>query len=132
MIGRRHLLKLSVVLALGLCAVALAILPGALAQSAQKKAKRIEEVTVREGAGKVRVKPGFEWVKKGENNFTVRSAQVNTTQPPPPITGEFECKCVNREKLLRRGKCQATVTGSSLVCKICPDCRCDECDLRLK
>jgi len=129
MFRREHLLKLSVVLAADLCLAALAAPPGTRAQSGQKKAQRIEEVTIREGKS-VRVKPGFKWVKKGENNFTVRSTQADTTQLPPE--GEFECKCTNREKLLRRGKCLTTVTGDSLVCNKCPDCRCDECSLVTK
>lgn len=130
MFKREHLLKLSVVLAVVAALAALAILPGALAQSAQKKAKRIEEVTVREGPNKARVKPGFVWVKKGEDSLAVRSAEANTTQLLP--TGEFECKCVNREKLLRRGKCKAVVTGDELRCNPCKGCRCDECGLVVK
>lgn len=133
MIGRQHfLLKLSVVLTIAVALTVLTMLSGALAQSTQKKVKRIEEVTVREGASQVRVKQGFEWVRQGENNFTVRSLTAGTTQQTPSVEGQFQCKCVNREKLLRRGTCVAVITGSSLLCKICPDCKCESCELHLK
>ncbi len=132
MFKKEHWLKLSVALVVVAALAALAILPRALAQSAQKKAKRIEEVTVREGANKAKVKQGFEWVKKGENSFTVRSHTANTSQPTPPVEGQFECRCASREKLLRRGKCAATISGGVLNCHTCPDCKCDECVLDLR
>jgi hypothetical protein len=130
MIERQHFLKLSVVLAVVAALAALAMLPGALAQSAQKKAKRIEEVTVREGPSKAKVKEGFEWVKKGENIVSVRSLRKDTAELPP--TGEFECKCNEREKRLRRGKCKLETIGIGATCSQCNDCNCNECVLVIK
>lgn len=131
MFKKGHWLKLSVALVVVAALAALAILPRALAQSAQKKAKRIEEVTVREGANKVRVKSGFEWVKKGGNNFAVRSLEKDIKEPQPPIGGDFECKCTQRESRLRRGKCVTELIGTTLTCRTCSDCKCDECSLSL-
>jgi hypothetical protein len=61
--------------------------------SPQKKEVRIEDVTVREGDQKVRVKPGFEFVRVSRNEATVRMASAPTKGSHEVVLGSYRCSC---------------------------------------
>jgi|SRR5437016_101369 len=81
--------------------------------NSQKKERRIEEVTERQG-DKVKCKPGYEFVRKGKNEVTVRSAGSRVkTNYGPVIHGSFRCDCTDTTG---NGTCDGELVGGSFAC----------------
>ena len=82
--------------------------------NSQKKEKRIEEVTVRESANKVKCKSGYEFVRVSKNEVTVRSAGSRVkTNYGPVIHGSFRCDCTDTTG---NGTCDGELVGGSFAC----------------
>ncbi|MDQ3817599.1 MAG: hypothetical protein M3362_07910 [Acidobacteriota bacterium] len=98
----RH--KAVVLLSLGLLVVALAALTGALTeargnlqgkggdQAAPQKKVAFRDAVVRETDNKLRIKEGFEFVRTGDNEVTVRSTTA-TTKGSSGFQGSANCYC---------------------------------------
>ena len=88
--------------------------------NSQKKGKRIEEVTERQG-DKVKCKSGYEFVRVSKNEVTVRSAG-SRVKTKDTIIGSFSCSCSDSTG---NGSCDGELVGGSFACvpQGCKTCR---------
>ncbi len=88
--------------------------------NSQKKGKRIEEVTERQG-DKVKCKSGYEFVRVSNNEVTVRSAGTRV-KTKDTIIGSYSCSC---DDPTGNGSCDGELVGGSFGCvpQGCKTCR---------
>jgi len=88
--------------------------------NSQKKGKRIEEVTERQG-DRVKCKSGYEFVRVSKNEVTVRSAG-SRVKTKDTIIGSFSCSCSDSTG---NGSCDGELVGGSFACvpQGCKTCR---------
>jgi len=88
--------------------------------NSQKKGKRIEEVTERQG-DKVKCKSGYEFVRVSKNEVTVRSAG-SRVKTKDTIIGSFSCSCSDSTG---NGSCDGELVSGSFACvpQGCKTCR---------
>ena len=88
--------------------------------NSQKKERRIEEVTERQG-DKVKCKSGYEFVRVSKNEVTVRSAG-SRVKTKDTIIGSFSCSCSDSTG---NGSCDGELVGGSFACvpQGCKTCR---------
>lgn len=88
--------------------------------NSQKKEKRIEEVTVREGTNKVRCKSGYEFVRVSKNEVTVRSAGSRVKTKEGTINGAYKCECSDTTG---NGTCDGEMIGGGAFACVPQGCK---------